>query len=83
MNPRDSFIYKIFTNWHTRERLHYQNILVFRQNRKKKDSQSIMTRRFAKHHNTRMAGIIQRSYKLFVVGLSFYNHLTLKGSLPH
>ena len=51
MNPRDSFIYNIFTNWHTRERLHYQNILVFRQKRKKKirktswpdDSQNIIT----------------------------------------
>ena len=29
--------------YRTRERLHYQSILDFRQNRKRKDSQNIMT----------------------------------------
>ena len=63
----------------TRQRLHYQSILVFRLNRQKRDSQNIMT--FGKHHNPTMFGINKRSCNLFMAGLAFYNHSTLKGSL--
>ena len=42
-------------------------------------------KRFAKHlvkhHNPTMPGINKKSCNLFVAGLTFYNHLTLKGSL--
>ena len=34
-----------------------------------------------KNHNLTMSGNNKRSYKLFVAGLTFYNRLTLKGSL--